>query len=87
MVAAVLVVDFLADQERLLGAEVEVVSGGVTRVRWMQAGRGYLSQSSRLVHVGLGEEKEIESVSVRWPDGTTTVVQHPRADRRLLVEQ
>ncbi len=69
------------------GAEVEVVAGGAARVRWMQAGRGYLSQSSRLVHVGLGKEREVESVTVRWPDGTSTVVQRPRADRRLVVEQ
>ena len=69
------------------GAEVLVVSGGVTRVRWMKAGQGYLSQSTRLVHVGLGEEKSVESVSVRWPDGTLSRVERPRADRILVIGQ
>jgi len=67
------------------GAEVEVVAGGRTRVRWMQGSRGYLSQSTRLVHVGLGDAATIDSVSVRWPDGTVTRVEHPAADRRLVV--
>jgi hypothetical protein len=69
------------------GAEVEVVAGGRTLVRWMQGSRGYLSQSTRLVHVGIGEAREIESVTVRWPDGTSTRVDDPPVDRRLVVTQ
>src|SRR5258706_1407592 len=68
-----------------IGARVELTAGGKTQVRWMQGSRGYLSQSTRLVHFGLGEEARIDSVTVRWPDGTSTVVDHPRADRRLVV--
>ncbi len=69
------------------GAEVEVAAGGRTQVRWMQGSRGYLSQSTRLVHVGLGEAREVDSVSVRWPDGTRTRVERPPVDRRLVIEQ
>jgi hypothetical protein len=69
------------------GAEVAVQAGGITRIRWFQPGRGYLSQSTRLVHVGLGAERTIDAVTVRWHDGTVTTVDHPRADRTLLIRQ
>ncbi len=69
------------------GAEVEVVAGATTQVRWMQSSRGYLSQSTRLVHVGLGEERRVDSISVRWPDGTRTRIEHPRVNRTLVVRQ
>ena len=69
------------------GAEVRVVAGGTTRVRWMTPTRGYLSQSARAIHFGLGEEREVESVTVRWPDGTTTLVEHPKVNRTLVVRQ
>lgn len=71
----------------LSGAEVEVVAGGRTQVRWAQASRGYLSQSSPRVHFGLGVVREVESVTVRWPDRSTTRVERPRVDRRLLVRK
>ncbi len=70
-----------------VGAEVEVVAGGRTRILWMEAGKGYLSRSTRLVHAGLGESAEVESVSVRWPDGGRSRVDRPKADRRLVIER
>ena len=36
----------------------------------LRAGDGYLSQSSKWLHFGLGDASEIEFVRVRWPDGT-----------------
>jgi hypothetical protein len=53
----------------------------------MQGARGYLSQSSRRVHFGLGDAEEVESVSVRWPDGSRTRVDRPRADRVMVIRQ
>ena len=55
------------------GAFVEVRGGGRTFTRWMQGAGGYLSQSSRWVHFGLGATEKIDSVTVRWPDGATSV--------------
>ncbi len=69
------------------GAEVEVAAGGRTQVRWMLPSRGYLSQSTRLVHVGLGNADAVDSVSVRWPDGTRKQVDHPPVDRRVVITQ
>jgi thioredoxin-like negative regulator of GroEL len=51
-----------------IGARVEVVlAGGERHVRTLHAGDGYLAQSSKWLHVGLGASTEIEHVVVRWP--------------------
>ena len=69
------------------GAEVEVEAGGRTIVRWMASSRGYLSQSARAIHVGLGGTAVVDAVSVRWPDGSRTRVESPPVDRVLVVAQ
>jgi hypothetical protein len=69
------------------GAEVAIEAGGRTIVRWMHGARGYLSQSSRRVHVGLGATDSVDAVTVRWPDRTRTRVERPPVDRVLLVRQ
>lgn len=55
-----------------IGSRVTIeLSDGRTIVETLRAGMGYLSQSSKWVHFGLGASVEIESVSVRWPGGKT----------------
>lgn len=56
-----------------IGARIEVTMrgpGGVrTWVRSLHAGSGFLAQSSKWVHFGLGAAGAIERVRVRWPGG------------------
>lgn len=56
-----------------IGARVEVVAGGIKSIRSLRAGEGFIAQSSKWLHFGLGDAKNIESVRVHWPDhnGTT----------------
>ena len=50
-----------------VGARVEVpTSSGILR-RSVRAGEGFLSQSSRWLHFGLGDSRVSGPVSVRWP--------------------
>ena len=44
-------------------------AGGRTQVRQVDAAGGYLAQSSRTLHFGLGDATTIDEVEVRWPDG------------------
>ncbi len=37
--------------------------------RWVEAGSGYASQSDFLLHFGLGEATEVETVEILWPGG------------------
>jgi tetratricopeptide (TPR) repeat protein len=55
-----------------IGARVEIVARGAAReepaiARTLRAGEGYLAQSSRWMHFGLGSAREIARVEVRWP--------------------
>ena len=53
-----------------IGARVEITLGaaaGGRRIRTLYAGDGYLSQSSKWIHIGLAEGDSIAQVHVRWP--------------------
>jgi tetratricopeptide (TPR) repeat protein/thiol-disulfide isomerase/thioredoxin len=57
-----------------IGARVEIHLANdhehPLRVRALRAGEGYLAQSSKWLHFGLGSDAQIEKVVVRWPDQT-----------------
>jgi hypothetical protein len=38
---------------------------------------GYLSQSSRVVHFGLGDRTRIDRIEIRWPRGIVQTLDHP----------
>ena len=54
-----------------IGAVVTVYAGGRAIKRQVVAGDGYLSQSSKMLHFGLGDISRIDKVELRWP-GTIT---------------
>ena len=56
-----------------IGARVHLRLKGETtdRVQTLYAGDGFLSQSSKWIHFGLGADPQIERVTVRWPGGRT----------------
>lgn len=53
-----------------IGARVLLRAGERLLRRAVIAGDGFLAQSSRRLHFGLGDEERIDSVEVRWPDGS-----------------
>lgn len=52
------------------GARVTLTVDGKLLQKTMHAGEGYLAQSSRRLHFGLGTAKRIEQLEVHWPDGS-----------------
>ena len=52
-----------------IGARLRATSGGRTRLRFVDGGNGFASQSSRRVHFGLGHAEAVERLEVRWPSG------------------
>ncbi len=53
-----------------VGARVRVRAGGRIWTREVYAGTSYLSGDDLGLHFGLGDITSIDSVDVRWPDGT-----------------
>jgi hypothetical protein len=60
-----------------IGALVKVYSGKEVMVRQVQAAGGYLSQSSKVVHFGLGDRPKIDRVEIRWPVGKLQTIHEP----------
>ena len=52
-----------------VGAVVTVRAGGRRHVRLVEPASGYLAQSSKTLHFGLGDAKAIETCEIRWPTG------------------
>ncbi len=46
-----------------------------------------MSSSDKRVHFGLGSERAIKSVEIRWPSGITQRLDNVAADRILKVKE
>jgi hypothetical protein len=57
------------DGRDAVGAVVRLHQGGKVMTRQVQPTGGYLSQSSKTVHFGLGDSPEFDRVEVTWPSG------------------
>ena len=65
-----------------IGAVVRVHVGGQVMTRQVSTAGGYLSQSSRTVHFGLGDRSTVDKVEIRWPSGTIQVLDRPTINTR-----
>jgi hypothetical protein len=50
-----------------IGAVVTLEAGGQAQRREVAAARGYLSQSELVLTFGVGQEKKVNKVTIRWP--------------------
>jgi enediyne biosynthesis protein E4 len=58
-----------ASNRDALGARVEVHVGSQIMVRQVESAGGYLSQSSKTIHFGLGQHETVDAIEIRWPNG------------------
>jgi len=70
-----------------IGAFVTLHAGGKTLVRQVTSTGGYLSQSSKTLHFGLGDAATVESCEIRWPSGAVQKVDGLQPDRLHDVEE
>jgi hypothetical protein len=61
-----------------IGSVVRLWVGNKVMVRQVSPAGGYLSQSSRTVHFGLGDRSKIDSVRIRWPRGLVQTLVKPQ---------
>src|SRR5438093_272648 len=60
-----------------IGAVERLWVGKTVMVRQVSPAGGYLAQSSRVVHFGLGDRTTVDRVEIRWPRGIRQTLQHP----------
>ena len=73
-----------------IGARVEVLlptSKSKPIIKTLHAGDGYLAQSSKWLHFGLGPYGASVDIRVNWPDGTTEIFPDLTTDRRYKLVQ
>ena len=76
--------DGVAGNRQGFGARVEVRSGDRVEVQELHALRT-LGQSAAELHFGLGDATTIDELSVRWPDGATTIATDLPVNAHVLV--
>ena len=70
-----------------VGARVVVHAAGRQFVQTVTAGSGYLAQSSKTLHFGLGQAEKIDRAEVRWPDGSSEALLDLRVDHHHTYTQ
>src|SRR5258705_8558753 len=63
-----------------IGSTVTIRAAGVKQQGEVHGGGSYLSQNDLRLHFGLGTAKKMESVGIRWPNGTGETLQNVAAD-------
>lgn len=70
-----------------IGARVQLrLTDGSERIRTLRAGGGFVSQSSKWLHFGLGPDQRVERLVVRWPDGQQQNTTAVRTNGRYTIQ-
>ena len=56
-------------------------------VRQVQAAGGYLAQSSKTLHFGLGGATAVDRCEIRWPTGKVQVIDAPEVNRVHVIRE
>jgi enediyne biosynthesis protein E4 len=70
-----------------IGAEIKIVTAAGPQWATVNTASSYLSSSDKRVHFGLGSEKVVRSLEIRWPSGTVQVVNNVAADQILQIDE
>lgn len=70
-----------------VGATVEAEAGGRLHLRHVSLSRGYMSSSGTTLHIGLGEEAEVERLRVLWPGGAVQEVSGVPAGHLIVLDE
>ncbi|MFZ4701263.1 MAG: HEAT repeat domain-containing protein, partial [Candidatus Methylumidiphilus sp.] len=70
-----------------VGARLVVTTDGGTQTRWVVVGNGFLSDSDRRIHFGLGKSNSAKHVAIHWPDGSTMALSDLPANRYYPIRQ
>jgi enediyne biosynthesis protein E4 len=74
-----------ASNRDAIGAIVECQAGTQNNARHRFSGGSYCSSTSRVLHIGLGENKQVDRLIVRWPSGNSTSLENIPSDSRIQI--
>ena len=68
-----------------IGAKVTVTAGGKKQVLINQWATSYLSNNDPRLHIGLGQQKQVDQLEIIWSDGKKEIYGNIAADRYLTI--
>ena len=68
-----------------IGAKVSVTTGNMTQIREVKSGSGYASGSDTRLLFGLGENRNVEKISIVWQSGTTQELENVSINQILTI--
>ncbi len=70
-----------------LGARLQLFANGVVQTLEQMPSRGFQSSVDPVLNFGLGNNNQIDSLSIRWPDGHYAVLKNPPADTTVTLRR
>lgn len=70
-----------------VGTSVIIHYAGHSATRQIVTGDSYRSQSANTLHFGLGQAAQVEHAEVVWPDGSSSLLEHPALNQYHLVRR
>ncbi len=70
-----------------IGASLKLVTASGQQFATVTTAGSYLSSTDKRVHFGLGKEKSVESIEIRWPSGIVQTLKDIPADQVLQIDE
>ena len=68
-----------------IGAVIELETAHGKQIQTLRAGSGFLSQNTKAIHFGLGENSGTVRAIIQWPNGARQVLENLPANHRIEV--
>jgi hypothetical protein len=70
-----------------IGTSVTVEVGGVSQIRFQRGGMNRITQNHQRIHFGLGDNKVVDRLTIKWPSGKIQDFKNVDADRILTINE
>ncbi len=70
-----------------LGAKVYAYANGVQQFKELYPVRGFQASSEPVIHFGFGNQKQVDSIRIIWPDRTSQMLTNIATNQTLQVKQ
>ncbi|PCE62569.1 FG-GAP-like repeat-containing protein [Sediminicola luteus] len=68
-----------------IGAKISIYEGGQLQMQELMLSRGFQSSVPPLLHFGLGNAQQVDSVRVQWPDGKYQLLKNIETNHKLTL--
>src|SRR5262245_33834620 len=70
-----------------IGARLTAMVKGQPIVREMFPANGFSAQAPNIVHLGLGDAKAVDQLTIRWPSGKVQTLQGVAGNRHIIIDE